>query len=165
MRTLLALTALLLTPAAFAQASLTLEASDTQSCPVGVIARHTPQGAVEQVRDTSEHHKLAYNIAIRTLDTRLITQARITLLGLNGPQITPVAQSPSANATETFTLTPGASPRPSFNSVVYTQNLTGVRFIQVDEITYADGTHWHQTANHICRVIPNGLLLVNATAH
>jgi hypothetical protein len=167
MRPSLALALLLLAPAAIAQSNVVLEASSTQSCPVGVYAQHSPLGAVEQIRTSTAHHQLAYNITLRALDTRLIAQARITLLGLSGPQVLPVGQNAtsSPNAAETFTLTPGATAKPSFDSVVYAHKLTGVRFIQLDDVTYADGTQWHQTSGRTCRVAPNGLLLINATAH
>jgi hypothetical protein len=167
MRPFIALTALLLSPAAIlAQTNITLEDPVSQSCPVGVYAQHSPLGAVEQIRNSSDHHQLAYNITLRALDTRLIQQARITLLGLSGPQIIPAQNATSSpNAIETFTLTPGASPKATFDSVVYAHKLTGVRFIQLDDVTYADGTQWHQTSGRTCRVAPNGLLLINATAH
>jgi hypothetical protein len=167
MRPFLALTALLLTPAILpAQSIITRPVTSTPGCPVGILAQHSPQATVEQIR-TSTAHQLAYNITLRALDTRLITQARITLLGLSGPQVLPVGQNAtsSPNATETFTLTPGATAKPSFDSVVYAHKLTGVRFIQLDDVTYADGTQWHQTSGRTCRVAPNGLLLINATAH
>jgi hypothetical protein len=167
MRPFLALTALLLTPAILpAQSIITRPVTSTPGCPVGIIAQHSPLGAVEQVRSSADH-QLAYNITLRALDTRLITQARITLLGLSGPQVLLIAQNnnSSPNATETFTLTPGATAKPSFDTVVYAHKLTGVRFIQLDDVTYADGTQWHQTSGHSCRVAPNNLLLVNSAAH
>jgi hypothetical protein len=170
MRILLAIIALLLAPAALtAQATpakvSVLQASDSQNCPVGIQAQHTPQGAVQQVSPSAAHYQLGYNISLRAFDSRLIRQARITLRGLAGAQVLPAAHRDNkANATESFTITPGASPKPTFQSVVYTQKLTGVLWIEVDQVNYADGTEWHQAPGSVCRVAPNGYFLVNATA-
>jgi hypothetical protein len=170
MRTLLALTALLLTPAALiAQASHTtvtvLDAANSQNCPVGVQAQHAPQGAVHQVNRPANHYKLGYNISLSSFDSRLIRQATITLRGLEGAQVLPASYGSSkADATERFTISPGASPKPTFESIVYTQKLTGVLWIEVNQVSYADGTEWHQAPGSVCRVPPGGYLEVNSIA-
>jgi hypothetical protein len=170
MRTLLAVTALLLAPSALlaqtASATIVLQSSGAQNCPVGIQAQHTPQGAVEQVGRSAERHQLGYNISLRAFDSRLIRQARITLRGIAGAQVLPAGASSesNANATESFTLTPGATPKATLQSVVYAEKLTGVRWVEVDELTYADGTQWRQTQGSVCRVAPNGFLLVNSGA-
>ena len=166
MRTLLAVTALLLAPSALlaqAPATIVLQSAGAQNCPVGIQAQHTPQGAVEQVGRGAQSHQLGYNISLRAFDSRLIRQARITLRGISGAQILPAGSSDSsANATESFTLTPGATPKATLQSVVYAEKLTGVRWVEVDDLTYADGTTWRQAQGSVCRVAPNGFLLVNA---
>ena len=167
MRTLLSLTALLLAPwILLAQTPstnvLALQSGNLQNCPVGIQVQHTPQGAVQQVGRTAERHQLGYSISLSALDSRLIRHARITLRGIAGAQVVPAASNESnANATESFTLTPGAAARPTLQSVVYTKRLTGVRWVEVNEVTYADGTQWRQTQGSVCRIAPNRFLLIN----
>jgi hypothetical protein len=168
MRTPLAVFALLLIPSALtaqtaASNLIILQAPLNQNCPVGVEARHSSQGAMEQINNGGRPHQLGFNIALSSLNMERISQASITLRGLAGPQVMLVAAQSPKDATETFTITPGDSPKASFHSVVYTGKLTGVRWVEVDEVTYADGKQWHQTEGSVCRVAPNGYMLVNAS--
>jgi hypothetical protein len=177
MRTLLALTPLILIattlPAQTGFASMsgltpqnspatvtTLTSQPVKNCPVGIAAQHTPGGTVLQVSPSGPHGPLGYNINLSALDGRLIRQASVTLHGIVGPHILPAASKgdPTTDATETFTLTPGDTPKPAFQSVVYAKKLTGVSWIQVDAVTYAGGKEWHQTNGSVCRVTPNGFL-------
>jgi len=134
-------------------------------CPIGIAAQHTPGGSVLQVSPSTPHGPLGYNINLSAFDGRLIRKARVTLHGFIGAHFLPAASKgdPTTDATETFTLTPGKTPKPKFQSVVYAKKLTGVSWIQVDAVTYADGKKWHQTNGSVCRVTPNGFLPVNLT--
>jgi hypothetical protein len=40
-------------------------------------------------------------------------------------------------------------------------NTTGVEWVQLDRITYADGSSWHRQQSDVCKVEPNGFMLVN----
>jgi len=119
--------------------------------------------AASQPLDTA--WSASYNINVSAFDGRLIRKARVTLHGFIGAHFLPAASKgdPTTDATETFTLTPGKTPKPKFQSVVYAKKLTGVSWIQVDAVTYADGKKWHQTNGSVCRVTPNGFLPVNLT--
>ena len=146
---------------------IVLAAPPVNNCPVGIAAQHTPGGIVLQVSPSTPHRPLGYNINLGAFDGRLIRHASVTLHGFIGAHFLPTAanNSPTTDATETFTLTPGHTPKPAFKSVVYPKKLTGVSWIQVDAVTYADGKEWHQTNGSVCRVTPNGFLPVTAPAH
>jgi hypothetical protein len=182
MRKLLALTPLFLVPTAlFAQTGsahmdglngqsspakvIVLSSQPADNCPIGIAVGHTSGATFEQVSPTTPHSTLAYNISLSAFDGRLIRQADVTLHGIIGAHFMPTTPNNTPDATETFTLTQGATPKPSFQSVVYTQKLTGVQWIQVDAVTYADGTQWHQSPGFVCRVTPNPFLPINAAAH
>lgn len=172
MRTLLSVTAILLTPAAalsaqtISSSTIVLQAPSLQNCPVGIMAQRTPQGAVQQVSRASDHPLLGYNISLRSFDAQLVAKAQVTLSGLAGARVLPAASfGTKADTSESFTITPGTSPKAAFESIVYTKKLTGVLWIEVNQVTYADGTEWHQTKGSVCRVAPNGFLPVNAIAH
>jgi hypothetical protein len=40
-------------------------------------------------------------------------------------------------------------------------NATGVEWVQLDRIIYADGSSWQRQGSDACKVAPNGLMLVN----
>ncbi len=146
---------------------IVLAAPPVNNCPVGIAAQHTPGGKVEQISPAVPHSSLGYNINLSAFDGRLIREADVTLHGIVGPHFLPTASSnsPTTDATETFTLSPGHTPKPAFQSVVYAKKLTGVSWIEVDAVTYADGKEWHQTNGSVCRVTPNGFLPVTALSH
>jgi hypothetical protein len=142
-----------------------LTSQPVNNCPIGIAAEHTPQGGMQEVSPSAKHHQLGYNISLSAFDGRLIRQADVTLHGIIGAHFMPTKPNAhGTDSTETFTLTQSSTPRPTFQSVVYANKLTGVSWIQVDEVTYADGTEWHQTAGSVCRVAPNGVILINATS-
>jgi hypothetical protein len=165
MRTPVVVFALLLIPSALLAQSpannvIIFQAPLNQNCPVGIEASHSSRGAMEQIDNGGRPHQLSYNIALSSLNLQRISQASITLRGLSGPQLMLASAHAIGDATETFTITPGDSPKASFHSVVYTGKLTGVRWVEVNEVTYADGKQWHQTGGSVCRVAPNGFLPV-----
>jgi hypothetical protein len=168
MRKLLALTPLFLiatTLPAQTPSNVILRSSpSSQNCPIGVTAQHTPQGGMQEVSPSAKHHQLGFDISLNAIDGRLIRQAKITLHGTTGGFLPAASRKNNADVTESFTLTPGDSPKPSFQSIVYAEKLTGVQWIEVDEVTYTDGTEWNQTAGSVCRVAPNGVILINATS-
>jgi hypothetical protein len=142
----------------------TLTSQPFYNCPVGIAAQHTPQGGMQEISPSAKHHQLGFDISLSAFDGRLIRQADVTFHGIIGAHFMPAKPTADGtDATETFTLTQGSTPKPSFQSVVYARKLTSVQWIQVDEVTYIDGTEWHQTAGSVCRVIPKVLLLVNAS--
>jgi hypothetical protein len=134
------------------------------NCPVSLTARHSPQGATVQIQSGKAHAQPGYAITFAPTNNRSITQVRLTLHGLDGAQVMPVGAS-TGNATEDLTVAPAATSNRRFESIVYAQKLTGVQLIELDEVTWADGTHWQKSANSTCLVAPSGLLLVGAERH
>jgi len=129
------------------------------NCPVVLTARYSAQGAVVQTGKAATHPQLGYTITFAPTSARSITKDQLTLHGLDGAQVTPAKDQPHANATEDLTTAPNAANH-RFESVIYSQKLTGVQWIELDDINYADGTHWQKSANSTCLVVPSGLRLV-----
>jgi hypothetical protein len=119
---------------------------------------------MEQVRRSSPHPELGYSITFTPANARSITQARLTLHGISGAHLLPAETAGSSSATEEFTVAPAENSGPRFESIVYARKLTGVQLIELDELTFADGTRWQKSSNSVCLVAPNGLMLVAAQA-
>ena len=79
---------------------------------------------------------------------------------LSGAQVTPAFQHEASESSESFSISPSVGANDRFSSVVYTEKLTGVTWVELKELTYANGTVWHDSANATCRVAPNGYMLV-----
>ncbi len=92
-----------------------------------------------------------------------IAQAKVTFHGTEGPGIQLAGdQDSKAGASEAFLLAPWQSGHEWLHSTVYTHKLTGVRWIELNEITWRDGSTWQESAEGACRFVPNGLMLVTS---
>lgn len=135
----------------------------TGACPVGFSARHANVGALLNVSPATKPRGPAYNLRFVPRDGGAITQVRITLHGISGHHVIPAGNGPHAASNETseaFTLPLSSNGRDLFTSVVYPGKLTGVTSVELNELTYADGTKWHETADARCEIAPNGYMLV-----
>lgn len=184
MRTLLGIGSLALLTVTFAAQSPETQSPETQSaetqspetgnmallaspssngCPVGFEAKHTPGGEVVRVSPSEKPHGTGYSLTFAPNGSRGIVLAKVTLHGLAGHQVVPAGNQSGTDATEDFTVKPSAETKHRFGTVVYAEKLTGVRWVELNELTYADGTAWHASQTSTCRVAPNGYMLVSAT--
>ena len=131
-----------------------------QNCPVGLRASRLPDGGMAEVSPASKPHGQALHLTFAPFQAHSVVQADITLHGISGSHIVPAGERSSADATENFSVSPSSGPNHLFNTVVYLQKLTGVDWVELNEITFADGTKWHASATSTCRVAPNGFQLV-----
>ena len=165
---LLAVTPLLLAQSAAPTSAVVLQAPQSQDCPVGLSARHANQGAVVNVSPRSSPQEQGYHVTFAPLQDHGIAQAKITLHGMSGAQLLPVGSHGDAglkpdtpkDITESFTVAPAAGAKHLFHSTVYTEKLTAVQWIELNEVKYTDGTTWHESVGSVCRVAPNGFMLV-----
>ncbi len=144
-------------------ATLRAVAPATGACPVGFSARHADVGAMLNVSPATKPSGPAYNLRFVPRDGGAITQAKITLHGISGHHVIPAGNGPHAASNETseaFTLALSSDGRDLFTSVVYPGKLTGVTSVELNELTYADGTKWHETAGARCEIAQNGYMLV-----
>ena len=136
----------------------------SMNCPVGLSTHRVPGGQVVEVEGKKLPSRLGYNLTLRALDGKLIRQADVKLVGIAGGRVVPAGLTPTdGDVSESFTITPGETPKAELHSVVYARQLTGVKWVEVDSLTYADGTVWRQKAGSVCRVAPDLYLPVNAT--
>ena len=166
MRTLFGTSVLLLAAASLPAQSplpgdvLLLQQPTGQNCPVSLSARHAEDGGLVDVKRSPASPKPSYALTFSPDPDHRIRKLTATFPGISGLQFQPADQGKAADVTETLTLSPWVGQDHNFHSVVYTDNLTGVQWIERDQITYADGTTWHSSATATCRVAPNGFLLV-----
>ncbi len=132
-----------------------------QGCPVGFAARRAPDGGLVTVSPRTKLQGQQYSLTFSPDSAHAITQARITLHGLAGGRVIPAKDISLGDASESFNLSPSFSgSRHLFQSTIYTKKLTGVQWVELNELTYADGSTWHESDTATCRVAPNGFMLV-----
>ena len=133
------------------------------ACPVGFSARHANGGAVLNVSPASTPRGPAYDLRFVPRNGGAIVGAKVTLHGLSGHHVVPAGGRSGVGAAETsesFNLTLRSDGTHLFTSVVYLSKLTGVTSVELNQITYADGTKWHEVTGSPCAVAPDGYMLV-----
>lgn len=149
-----------------ARQSITLTgATLSGACPVGFSARHANSGMMVNVSPATKPHGGAYDLHFTPRDGEAMIEARVTLHGLSGHHVLP-AGDPSAvtswESSEVFNLALRADPSHLFTSVVYLKTLTGVTSVELNEITYANGTKWHEVTGSPCAIRPDGFTLITS---
>ncbi len=172
-------------PIAFLLASLALPAQDASkhqkplnfvipaplsfACPVVMDARHEDglhrrvlvNGAAAQ-----ETPGLRFVLTLINPQSTRIVKAKVTVHGTNGKwQLfkADTAQTGSAEASKTLELeftSPGDEKNVSANLML--PGFTSVTSIELDSLTYANGSSWKFAGRGSCQVAPNPFMLVDA---
>ncbi len=166
MRILLSLSSLLLATTSLAAqsgstaANLLLQAPPgSRNCPVSLTANHLPNTGVAEISKGPHPKGQPLYLAFRPGSNQGITAADLVLHGMAGSRLLHAGATSGADVTESFTVTPSAALDHLYNSVVYARKLTGVSYVELRSLTFADGTVWHASAASTCRVAPNGFQL------
>lgn len=161
--------ALLATPLAAqwatpAQAQVVISAQP-DACPVGFNAQlSTGPGMVIVDSGTRSPVSQQMLLSFRNPATHDITSMRVTVHGLTAKGQTLPVVTDSANAPGTIdtpaTIHLSVAPNSGNSTQLRVRGITSVRSIDLDEVIYADGSSWHTTANHGCRIEPNRVMLI-----
>jgi len=143
-------------------------APTSSSCPIGLRA----DPAVGLTTNTIDARNGVTKTGIPTqtltmelnnLGSRNITRAQFTVHGLTGQgQVNPATLSdPDAGTTSKqveLSLTVAHNSKAS--APLLAEGFTSIRWIELDSLTYADGSAWHASPQHTCSITPNRLMLV-----
>ena len=164
MRSLLYCAALTLAPTLVAQntdQAMLQQGQRSVNCPVGIEAspRNLPVlRSVDGDTKTRLHDKLAFSISLSPYDSKLVKSAQVKLFGTDRGLVLRAADGDRSKLTsESFTIS-------GSEAVVYTRKLTGVRWVEIESLTYSDGEMWSQTRDSVCRVSPKGFMPVEGVS-
>lgn len=118
---------------------------------------HVPTTGVAQQLHMTFSNRMPTNVVGLTLTAHGLTAtSRLT------PTVHSAAAFPSGTITRTvhldLTLYPGAN----VSANLTLEAFTSVSRIDVDSIDYADGSSWRASAQQICHITPDGLMLVSS---
>jgi hypothetical protein len=90
----------------------------------------------------------------------------LTARGLTATyRMTPTVQSAAATSgtiTRTVHLDLTLDPNANVSADLTLEAFTSVSRIDVDAIDYGDGSSWHASAQQLCHITPDGLMLVSS---
>lgn len=167
-----------LDPAAQAMKNLTvLQAIATNSsCPFPISAKHGSGGGLVAVRsgqpgqpNDMQRPVISQSIHLTVTDSRAVATASVLVHGTTAAaRMMPIGGSgegPSQISRPlqvTFSTDgPVQDGRNQENADLLLRGFTSVSSIDVESVTYADGTTWRSKAG-ACRVVPDGMMLIGA---
>jgi hypothetical protein len=168
----ISLAALTLTAAALTTASLAQSPTQSPttfplitpstSCPVDLSAQPGvgPGMIVVIAGKDNASQKLDLQLS-NSRDARAVTHAQITVHGFTVHGRIPPASNPNpATIAKQVDLQLTVAPGASTSTGLLFKGFTSVRWIDLDSLTYADGSTWHTSPQHNCQVVPSLLMLV-----
>ena len=152
--------------------TIVLPAAGNVSCPVAMQAQYGADGGLMAVRGGATHSGIGTPLRLTLNNPKPgeISAIRITFHGWDGTGRTlpakstaPAAETNSsyANATRTMDLTVSIGPQKSADTVVWVSGLTAVDSIDLDSVSYADGSNWEPRASQACRIVPDPKMLIS----
>jgi hypothetical protein len=136
-----------------------------QGCPVNFGAQIDSRVVVRSIGDGPQNpNSQALKVTFRRVDTPTIVNASVTVHGMSSARrYLPVGQRSEANMSQTFELKPSQGSDLRQAEVEITK-MALVRWAEVTELRFADGSTWHTSAGEHCRATPSGFRLVSLSA-
>jgi hypothetical protein len=162
-RSILLLTVLSASASLWAQQTAGAKPWSGDGCPIGFGAQVNGRAIVRTVEDRKKNGDgplLELMFAVH--DTPRIVSASVMVHGLSSSdRYLPVSQRPDENISQRFELG-GERGVGLTEAEVRMNRILFVRWAEVTDLRYADGTVWHASPEAQCRTVPSKLLLVDA---
>lgn len=136
----------------------------TSSCPVSLRAQQAAGGenlAVNSARPKGIAQGL--HLILTSPDSRQISAAQVTVHGLTAkPRLTQTLsnQPGSSDAAKTLDVRFSAGPGKDVSADLWVPGLTSIQEIELNSVTYTDGSAWRLAAGNACRTVPERLMLI-----
>ncbi|HMH16489.1 MAG TPA: hypothetical protein VK578_25540 [Edaphobacter sp.] len=131
-------------------------------CPVGFSAERRSSTQVRYAKDGKQLRGQGLELQFDPQSNpKKILKANVTVHGVNGAaRVMPAGSGDSDDVAELFQLEAGAGEESLRHSSIWTKRVATVRWVDLTEVAYADGSVWLASASGRCRIEPNGFLLV-----
>lgn len=140
--------------------------SPNMSCPVFMQAKHGADGTTVMAAGGA-HRGIGQQLQLTLSNSKLakISAIRITVNGWNvkGRTLPAIETTSSyATASRTLDLTPSLSVNTTADMDVWVSGLTAVGSIDLDSVSYSDGSSWESQASQACRIMPDPIMLISS---
>jgi hypothetical protein len=134
-------------------------------CPVGFSAERRASGEVRYAKDGSASRGQGLELQFNPpADPKKILKANVTVHGVSGEaRVVPAGDASGNDVAEIFQLGAGVGEDGLRRSSIWTQRVGTVRWVDLTEVAYADGSVWRASAGGRCRVEPSNFLLIAGT--
>jgi hypothetical protein len=136
-------------------------------CPVSMRAQHLSDGSM--VKTSRPVHPAGIgqrlHLTLTNPDAKQIARAEVTIHG-----VTPkgrvmqasTAQENSADATRNMSVSFSAGPHGSASADLWAPGVSAVQSIELDSVTYSDGSIWKVADGVACRITPDPFMLITS---
>jgi hypothetical protein len=132
-------------------------------CPVGFSAERRSSTEVRYAKDGKQLRGQGLELQFDPRSNpKKILKVNVTVHGVDGTaRVIPAGENSSDDVTELFQVEAGAGEGSLRRSNIWTQRVSTVRWVDLTEVAYADGSVWLASASGRCRVEPSAFLLVD----
>jgi hypothetical protein len=136
-------------------------------CPVSMRAQHLSDGSLVKAGKAQPPKGIGQrlHLTIGDPDRREITSAELVIRGFtaNGRMVqASAADGGNPNATRSLSVSFSAGDDNTVTADLWMPGMTAVQRIDLNSVTYADGSTWTLAGDLACRVTPDGLMLISA---
>jgi hypothetical protein len=134
-------------------------------CPVFMRAQHSADGDLLAVN--SGHSKgigQSLHLTVTSPDSRQIASATMIVRGLTPKgrvTQTMAAQDNTSDAEKTMDIRFSAGPGKAASADIWVPGLSAVKVIEMQSVTFTDGSTWNLPAEKTCRTFPDPLMLIS----
>ena len=137
-------------------------------CPVVMSARHLAGGDTVKVGSAAHPKGIGQplRLSFASRSSRQITAATIEVHGFadKGRMIQALSTSGSADANQTMQVQLAQEPDNKASATIWVPGMTAIETIDLESVTYADGSKWKASNGQSCHVIPDPLMLISSHA-
>ena len=135
-------------------------------CPVAFGAEVDGRARAQAIGDQEKRRDAPLlRLFFGRLDAPKIVGASVTVHGrVASSRYLPVGVRSDAERTQSFELDRDLGPMGLTEREVSVTKMAFVRWADVTELRYADGSVWHESGDAQCRAVPSGFRLVDAAA-
>jgi hypothetical protein len=142
----------------------------TNSCPVSLRAKQAAAAFARQVnnggpqdngtrpRDIAQR----LHLSVTSADSRRVVAANVTVRGFanKGRFVETMSTGDNTDAAKTFDVQFRAGPEHEISTELWVPGLSAVRSIDLNSITYDDGSTWKLAAGGSCSALVDGVMLI-----
>jgi hypothetical protein len=136
--------------------------STADGCPVSLFADRRSE-LVTRLAEDGRPTEPAQGLHIRLIRsaTPKIERAEVTVYGVTPRAgILPLGDAAAKGISKTFVLHPGEAGKDSQEATVWMHEVGVLTHVELNSLTYADGSVWHESDGSKCRAVPSLFLLV-----
>lgn len=126
----------------------------SQACPIGFRAEIDPRLTLRDVKNSKRMEESTFvRLHFTTADvSKTIVTASVTAHGVSPHgELMLVGQKTDDNRTQAFELTPANPTAGLLQTELHVTAVPFVRWIELNQVTYDDGTVWHAAEGAVCK--------------